>query len=194
MAASGLGPAADRGHALGDGDMSLGFNRFRNGERGFTLLEMLVVLVILSLMTAILVPMAAARIRQARLRAAVNQLTLDLRAARWTAVAGGDSVEMELIPFDGCVSPDEFGNPVDCDPSDLYEYVDVHGRTRHVSMPKQVHIVSASSPIEFKSNGSVTGGATIVVESEVNRDQISRWTIATNVLGVPSTDLIKVPK
>lgn len=152
----------------------------RDGERGFSLLELLVVLIILSLMTAILVPMATQRIRQARLRTAVNQFALDLRAARWTAVAGGAAVEMTVADFD------------DSD-ANSYEYVDVHGRTHRVPMPPGVRIASSSSPIHFKSNGSVAGGAVTVIESEIHDREISRWTIQTNVLGVPSVDLVKVP-
>ena len=148
-----------------------GCRRAIERQRGFSLLECLVVLVIMAIMAAALVPLAAERVRVARVRTTVNQFSIDLRAARWAAVSGRTTVEMT----------------VSVDPVNTYEYIDSHGRVRSVRLPEGVRIVASTNPIEFRANGSVTGGSSTVLETELNDDVVSKWTIDTNVLGVPST-------
>ena len=149
----------------------MGRRRAIDRQRGFSLLECLIVMVILAIMAAALVPLAVERVRVARVRTTVNQFSIDLRSARWAAVSGRATVEMT----------------VSIDPANTYEYIDSHGRLRSVTLPDGVRIVSSTNPIEFRANGSVTGGSSTVLESELNDDVISKWTIDTNVLGVPST-------
>ena len=139
-------------------------------ERGFSLLELLVVMVVLAIMTGVLVPMATQRVRMARIRTQVNQFALDLRAARWTAVS-----KREVVSLVVAVAPDN-----------SYEYTDVHGRVRRVEMPDGVLIVSSTDPIQFLANGSVVGGSSTVIEAQINDTMKSKWTITTNAMGVPS--------
>ncbi len=149
----------------------------RNGEsrqrakRGFSLLELLVVMAVLAILMAALVPLASERLRLARIRTAVNQLTLDLRAARWTAVAGRSTVDLTVA----------------VDPENRYEYTDVRGRVRAVTLPEGVRIVSSTTPIRFNPNGSVAGGSSTVIEMPLTAGVGSRWTVSTNVLGVSTT-------
>jgi prepilin-type N-terminal cleavage/methylation domain-containing protein len=140
-------------------------------QGGFSLLEFLVVMVLLAIMAAALVPLAVERVRMARVRTTVNQFSIDLRAARWAAVSGRSIVEMT----------------VSVDPANRYQYTDSRGRVRDVRLPEGVRIVSSTNPIEFRPNGSVTGGSSTVLETQLNDEVISKWTIDTNVLGVPST-------
>jgi len=139
-------------------------------QSGFSLLEFLVVMVILAIMAAAIVPAAVERVRMARGRTTVNQFSIDLRAARWAAVSGRGTVEMTVA----------------IDPTNSYEYTDSRGRLRRVTLPDGVRIVVSTNPIEFKSNGSVTGGSSTVFETMLSDDVTSKWTIDTNVLGVPS--------
>jgi len=149
----------------------MGTRRAIDRQQGFSLLECLVVMVILAIMAAALVPLAVERLRVARVRTTVNQFSIDLRAARWAAVSGRNTVEMT----------------VSVDPANTYEYIDSRGRAHSVTLPEGVRIVTSTNPIEFRANGSVTGGSSTVLETELNDDVISKWTIDTNVLGVPST-------
>jgi len=141
-----------------------------DGQSGFSLLESLVVMVILAIMAAAVVPAAVERVRTARVRTTVNQFSIDLRAARWAAVSGRSTVAMTVA----------------VDPSNSYEYTDSRGRVRRVTMPEGVRIVTSTNPIEFKANGSVTGGSSTVFETPLTNEVTSKWTIETNVLGVPS--------
>lgn len=139
-------------------------------QKGFSLLEFLVVMVILTLTATAIVPAAVERVRMARVRTMVNQFTIDLRAARWAAVSGRNTVEMTVA----------------VDPANSYQYMDSRGRVRSVTMPDGVRIVTSTNPIEFRANGSVTGGSSTVFEADLTDDVSSAWTIDTNVLGVPS--------
>ena len=145
----------------------------RAGQRGFSLLEFMIVTVILAIMVTFIVPLAAERVRMARIRTSVNQFSLDLRAARWAAVSGRKTVQMTVT-----------GN--------AYSYADSLGRMRLVQMPNGVQIVTSTNPIEFKPNGSVTGGATTTIETVLTEGVTSRWVITTNVLGVSFTERTQV--
>jgi prepilin-type N-terminal cleavage/methylation domain-containing protein len=142
-------------------------------QRGFSLLEFLVVTVILAILATFLVPIAAERVRMARIRTSVNQFSLDLRAARWAAVSGNKTVQMTVH-------------------ATTYSYLDSLGRNREVQLPNGVKIVSSTNPIEFRPNGSVTGGATTTIETTLGEGVTSRWVITTNVLGVPFTQRTQV--
>jgi len=139
-------------------------------ERGYSLLELMVVMVVLAIMTGVLVPMATQRMRMAKIRTQVNQFSLDLRAVRWTAVSRREVVSLVIA----------------VDPGNTYEYTDVHGRVRRVEMPEGVRIVSSTDPIQFLANGSVTDGSSTVIEAQITDTMTSRWTITTNAMGVPS--------
>jgi Tfp pilus assembly protein FimT len=122
------------------------------------------------------VPIVAERIRTTRTRTMISQLVIDIRAARWSAVSEHTDVEIEVAVH----------------PGNYYEYTNSRGHTRHVTMPHGVRIVSATDPICFKSNGSVPGGASILIEQPLDDGLVSRWTVATNVLGVPNVTHAKV--
>jgi len=142
---------------------------------GVTLPEFLIVASLLAIMVLFLSPLVAERARVAKVRSSAAQLALDVRAARWVAVSNRATVSMTF---------DVGGNQ--------YQYVDAHGRTRTIRLPEGVSLVSSTSPIQFLSNGSVPGGATTVIEIELSSGRKSRWTVATNTLGVPQTTHEKV--
>ncbi len=134
-------------------------------------------MVILALTATLVVPAAGEGVRRLRIRTMVSQFALDLRAARWNAVAGRTAVDLVVT----------------VDPANRYEYTDHHGRLRSVQMPDGVRIVSSTSPIQFKPNGSLLGGSTTVIESQISASTLSRWTIATNALGISTTTREQVP-
>ena len=149
----------------------------RKRSQGFSLLEILLVMVIMALTASLVVPAVGEGARRLRVRNMVSQFALDLSAARWTAVSGRTAVDLVVT----------------VDPANRYEYTDHHGRLRSVQMPDGVRIVSSTSPIQFKPDGSLLGGSTTVIESQISASTLSKWTIATNVLGVSTTTLEQVP-
>ena len=94
---------------------------------------------------------------------------MHLRSARFTAVS-------QRSPADVIVS---------ADPVNTYQYTDVRGKSHTIRLPLGVQITSSSSPIRFLPNGTVTGGASTILEAELSGDKLERWTIATEPLGVP---------
>jgi prepilin-type N-terminal cleavage/methylation domain-containing protein len=141
----------------------------RPGERGYSIPELLVVIAIIGISVAIGIPLAAEQMRQAKIRGAVDQLAMDLRAARMIAV----STRSPGLDFTIMTEPDNY-----------YEYQDNKGNTRHVDMPDGVRITASDSPITFQLNGSIAADATTVMEIDLSGDVIWRWTIRTSVLGV----------
>jgi hypothetical protein len=73
------------------------------------------------------------------------------------------------------------------DPANSYEYTDAQGRSRRIEMPAGVRIVSSTNPIQFRANGSVLGGASTVIESQITPEILSRWTVTTSSLGISRT-------
>ena len=143
----------------------------RRHAGGFSLLEFLIVTVVLAILVAGLVPLAVETVQKARIRTMANQFALDLRAARWTAVSRRAPVTLTVT----------------VDPSNTYEYTDVRGKLRRFTMPLGVRIVSSTNPIQFLANGSVPGGASTIIESQIKDDTVSRWTVSTTSLGISKT-------
>jgi len=141
----------------------------RRSERGFSLLEFLAVSVIMVILMAAAVPIVSERIQMAKIRASVNQYSLDLRAARWTAVASRATVDLA----------------VNVDPGNGYTYTDIRGNPRPIELADGLKITSSTTPIQFRPNGSVLGGATTVIEAQLANGVISRWTVSVSTLGVP---------
>ena len=144
-------------------------------SRGVTLPEYLVATTVLAIMMTFVAPIAVERVKLVKLRTVVSQLGNDLRAARWVAVSSRGFLDL-TVDING----------------EFYEYMDTHGKLRKVQMPDGVDIVSSTSPIRFGANGSVTGGATTVLEARLSDTLTSRWTIQVNHLGVPMTTHEKV--
>ncbi|HEU0015825.1 MAG TPA: GspH/FimT family pseudopilin [Longimicrobium sp.] len=71
-------------------------------RRGFTLAEVLVVLVIVGILYTLGQPRMERWTRHARVRAAANQLACDLAYARHAAVQRGGRVELRLDPSADC--------------------------------------------------------------------------------------------
>src|SRR5262245_13774928 len=98
--------------------------RHASRARGFSLTEILIVVAIIGLAIAITVPLVAENVSQARIRAAADQFSVDLRAARMIAVS------KRATPYlDVSVQPD---------PVNRYTFVNGRGETRVVQMPTGV--------------------------------------------------------
>ena len=135
---------------------------------GISLAELLVVMAIISLAVMVAVPAISTAVRSARVRAAVDQYSVTLKAARMVAVTNQAPCNVT----------------VEIDPANTYSYVDAQGRTRRASMPPGVRILSSTSPIVFRSNGSVAGGAATRIETTIDERRTESWRIETNHLGI----------
>jgi Tfp pilus assembly protein FimT len=140
-------------------------------QRGFSLVDFLaaMALVILAMLAA--TPLVAEKLRSAKIRTAADQLAIDLKAARMIAVT-------LRRPVDFIVTPD---------PENAYQYTDGRGQPRRVALPRGIRIVSSSSPIQFRSNGSVASEGITVLEADLADATRVRWTVTTSVLGVSRT-------
>lgn len=141
----------------------------RSGQRGFTLVESLVAIVILVIAVTIGLSLVRERLYTARIRVVAQQFAVHLRAARFAAVSTRSQVAVVVA----------------ADPGNTYQYTDVRGAVKMIDLPSAVRIASSSSPITFLANGAVSGGASTVFEVQLAYDRLERWTIATGALGVP---------
>jgi Tfp pilus assembly protein FimT len=147
----------------------------RSPSRGNAFLETLIVLVILGITLAFVSPMILDRVRSTRIRVAADQLAMDLRAARLAAVSNRKAVAVVISADDSS-----------------YEYTDARGMLREVAIPDGVTIVSTSSPITFRPNGSVVGGAATVFELELTHGRLERRTVNVNTIGAPNVETVRL--
>ena len=101
----------------------------------------------------------------------ISRLRTDLHAARMSAVSNRTTVTFT----------------VSADPENRYSFHDGRGVEHDVELPKGVRVVSATPTISFQPNGSVLGGATIVIES-ANAD---RWSVITSSVGMSRVERVK---
>jgi prepilin-type N-terminal cleavage/methylation domain-containing protein len=150
--------------------------RIKRGlQRGFSLGELLVVIAIVALAAGVSIPLVAEQFRQAKIRGAADQFTMTLKAARMIAVTKRATVDVTVVT-DSSTS----------DPPNTYTYPDQGGTLRTVQLPDGVRIVSSTSPISFRLNGSIPAAATTVMEADLTSGTTERWTVTTSILGVPT--------
>lgn len=140
----------------------------RGRQRGFSLGELLVVIAIVALAAGVAVPLVAEQFRQAKIRAAADQFSMTLKAARMIAVSKRTTVNVTVAT----------------DPTNSYSYPDQTGTVRTVQVPDGVRILSSTDPISFRLNGSIPAQATTVMEADLTSGTTERWTVTTSVLGV----------
>lgn len=138
--------------------------------RGFSTLELLAVLAILSVAVLVTTSLVSTKLQEGRLRAAASEFAVALRAARMIAVTRGDSVPVT----------------VSAHPANTYEYTDIAGARREVRLPAGLRIVSSDSPILFQPNGGIQAAEPPRTEFVAERGErvIARWTVQTSLGGI----------
>jgi general secretion pathway protein H len=125
----------------------------RRRQSGFTLLEVMIVLVILGLMIALTLPMISRRGSGANLAAATGELRAAIHSARTAAIAAG-----QPIIFRG-------------DPTSGYWLGTNHYRLTSVDAADLVRVATAGgSRISFFPSGGSSGGRIIVRNANAHRE------------------------
>ncbi len=147
-------------------------SELQRDQRGFSLGELLVAVAIIGLVVLVAVPLIAEQVRSAEIRAAGDQLTMSLKAARMVAVSTHANVVFT----------------VEVDPANKYSFTDNKGVLRETTVPSSVTITSSDGNITFEDNGSIASVTPmdIVLEANMTGGVIDRWTISTSILGVSS--------
>ncbi len=146
-----------------------------DGQRGFSLSELLVVLAILGLAVAIAVPLVAEAVRSAKARGAADQFAVDLRAARMIAVTQRKDIPVTVSTA-----------------TQSYQYEVTTGGLRQIAMPDGVQIVASTTPITFLKNGSVQAASTTVFQTQLTGGDNEQFTVTANTLGVVRTTRARV--
>ena len=140
----------------------------RRRERGASMLEVLIVLVLLSMTMVLAFTAVSAHMRSTRLRVAADQLVVNLKQARLKAVTTRRTFEVAL----------------ETDPANSYELIDGQGNVQVVDLPAGVRIVSETASIVFQPNGSIPGAVSTVLETTIREDYAERYIIQTSRIGV----------
>jgi len=140
-----------------------------NAHAGFTVVEALVVMALAFMLLTVAVSVVSQGINASRIRAASQQLTMDLRLARLTAVTKRTTIDFVVSD-----------NPINA-----YQYLDIRGKIHREVMPPGVRLTGSPTTIHFLPNGSVLGGASTILEVALTDSIVERRTIDTSVLGVP---------
>jgi hypothetical protein len=132
--------------------------------------ELVVVIALLALGVIVTVPLIADRVHDVKLRSAVSQFTVSLRAARMTAVARGTPVTVDVSATAG-----------------TYGYVDASGTARTFALPPGARFDPASTPaITFQPAGSLDATATAILEALFSNGTVRRWTVDVPLSGFPT--------
>ena len=141
----------------------------RKGSRGFSLPELLVVLAIIGIAAVVTWPLVSEQVRQTKARAAGDQLSMDLRAARMIAIS-------RRTPWTVTLDAD----------AARYTYTDGRGVVRRVQLPSGVRVISPAgvSTVTFGINGSVAAATSTVLEVDLSEGVRERVTVEVSVAGV----------
>ena len=145
-------------------------------QHGVTLPELLVVVAVIGMAVLVAVPTISDTIRSARLRSATRSLEATFRAARIVAVTRRTDVSIDVRS--GPAPPTPPG-PTE----NQYSYTDLRGLSRTQGMPPGIRIVSSTTPIVFRPNGTLDGEAITVLEVQT-REGLKTWEVRTSRMGV----------
>jgi len=149
---------------------------FETKSRGFSLAELLVVLALIGIITAMGIPFVNEQLRIAEVRSAADELGVHLRAARMIAVSHHKDIVVT----------------VSADPANTVSYEGTEGETRTITMPGRVKIKSGSTAtITFHSDGSSGASSTVTAESAVS-NATERWTLTVSTVGLVSVAHVRI--
>lgn len=128
--------------------MLMRLHKIRLGSRGFTLVELMIVIGIIGTLTAVAFPMISSTLPKYRIRAAARELVIDFKKAKMEAVKRNRSV---LIQF----TPETVGDPDNGGFYQVFVFVDDDGvpgfspgdtlsMLKTVTMPRQVRLIDTS--------------------------------------------------
>ncbi|MEN8174929.1 MAG: GspH/FimT family protein [Pseudomonadota bacterium] len=124
----------------------------KSGSRGFTLAELLVVLVVAGLLLALVPPLVSRNMPSLQVQAAARDLAAGLRMARGEALRSGAAAFLKIDPAENRIS------------------VPATGRTRHLPEKVELQITTAQEYIDedgvaayhFYPDGSASGGNVVL--------------------------------
>jgi Tfp pilus assembly protein FimT len=148
------------------------------GQRGFTSSELLVVIALMALVVLFGGPALAEAYRSYKVRAAANNLTIDLQALRYNAVTNRVTRTMTLNDQTHGTAPNQ------------YSFLNAKGDTVAVQLVTGVNLESSSpASLSFDNNGAtgVTSSQTVNVSMDVSGDRGDRYAITVTPTGTVST-------
>ena len=144
------------------------------GQRGVTLIEILVIVGMIGVIMLFAVPLTANQLQRAHARSTVNEFTMALRAARMMAVT-------QQTPIDVTVEDT---------PDNKYSYTDGNGNFREFELAQSVSITASDTPISFARNGA-SGGTTTTIVADLPGGHTDTYTVTTTNLGMVEVSKVR---
>ena len=147
-------------------------------QRGYSISELLIVIALIGIFVLFGGPAMADAYRAYRVRSVATNLTVDLRALRYNAVARRAVQTVTINDQAHATAPNQ------------YSYANFKGDPITVPIEPQVSIETTSAAsISFNMYGStgVSGNQTVSVSSSINGSRNDRYTITVTPTGTVST-------
>ena len=147
-------------------------------DAGFSLSELLTVVALMALMILFAGPAFSEAFKAYKVRSVANEMTLDLRALRYNAVANRTTATMTLNNQSHATAPNQ------------YTFVNSKGTPVTVRLQSGVNLETASAAtVSFNNNGStgVAGNLSAVVSMPINDARGDRYTVSITPSGTVSS-------
>jgi len=149
----------------------------RWSQRGYSLPELLVVIAIIGIFTVFSGPAMAEAYRSYKVRAAANELSIDIKALRYNAVTNRAS---RTITF----------NNSSASPPNRYSFINAKGNAVTIPLSDNVAIdTSSAASLTFNVNGStgLTSNLTVLLSGRVSSSRGDRYTLTVTPSGTVSS-------
>lgn len=145
----------------------------RNGAAGYSLSEVLVVVAFIGIFVLFGGPALAEAYKSYKVRAAANNLTTDLRAQRYMAVANRSTRTVTVNRVDHSTAPNR------------YSYLNPLGRTMTVQFDGVEIENTSDTSISFTNRGSTTVTSTlnVIFSMDINSSRGDRYTVSVSPTG-----------
>jgi len=144
-------------------------------DRGYSLSELLIVIALIGLFVLFGGPAMADGFRAYKVRSVANNLTIDLRALRYNAVANRTPFTMTI------------NNLTNASPNQ-YSYNNVKGDAITIRLDSVDIETTSAASITFNINGSTgAGNQTVSVSKSINSTRNDRYTITVTPTGTISS-------
>lgn len=136
-----------------------------SGKKGFTLMELMIVIAIIGILSAVAFPMITATLPKYRIRAAARELVIDFKKAKIEAVKRNRNVLLQFT-LETAGNPDAGGSYlffVDEDGDGTFNAGDTSLKT--VTMPRGIRLTAGPATAGYTNRGLPSNQTTVTLQT-----------------------------